>query len=159
MSSKPAVKLMIQSGMVPKNAVEQLINWKLLPPTFSSLHGDSQVSSESEWETVEDFVKSLNLSLTEEMGTIRETELDRSGGFQLATLVEAPEGVARVEHVFVDKLGRVIFPVSKKFADVETVSLSQGPFLDIVRREPRYDGDRQVAWVCYLEGKGGSDGD
>jgi hypothetical protein len=106
---------------------------------------------ESEWATVEDFVKTLRRSLTDEMGTIRETELDRSGGFQSATLLAEPDGVARVEDVFVDRLGRVIFPARDRFEEVELVSLDQGPFREIVRREPRYEGDHQVAWVCYLE--------
>lgn len=115
------------------------------------------MSLESRWETVEDFVKALRKSLTDEMGIIRETELDRSGGFQAATLLAEPEGIARVEDVFVDRLGRVIFPARRRFEEIELVSLDQGPFREIVRREPRYEGDCQVAWVCYLEREEGED--
>lgn len=107
---------------------------------------------------MEDFVRDLGRSLIEEMGAIRETEFDRTGGFRRATLLAHPEGVARVEDVFVDRLGRVLIPARAPFDEAELVSLDQGPFLEIVRREPRYEGGKQVAWVCYLEGEGGSDG-
>jgi len=154
--SMPAVTLLIEAGMIPENALQQLVHWKILPQSCSSLYGDSPVNMESKWETVEEFVDSLGKAMTEEMLTLRETELDRSGGFQTATLLASLDGVARVEDIFVDRLGRVIFPAKEKFAEVELVSLDQGPFLEIVRREPRYEGDRQVAWVCYLENVEGS---
>ncbi len=150
-SVSPAVKLLIQSGVVPENVLQQLISWKLLPENFSFLHGDHPVNLESNWESVEDFVGNLKTALTEEMGSIRETEFDRVGGFKRATLLAHPGGIARVEDVFVDRLGRVLFPVRHPFDEAELVSLDRGPFREIVRREPRYEGENQIAWVCYLE--------
>lgn len=100
---------------------------------------------------MEEFVEGLKKALTEEMGVIRETELDRVGGFKRATLLACPNGVARVEDVFVDRLGRVLLPARSPFDEAELISLDQEPFREIVRREPRYEGENQVAWVCYLE--------
>ena len=123
----------------------------MLPEDLSSLHGGNPVTLESNWESVEGFVSSLKAALTEEMGAIRETELDRVGGFKRATLLAAPNGVARIEDVFVDRLGRVLLPARPPFDEAELISTDQGPFREIVRREPRYEGEDQVAWVCYLE--------
>lgn len=106
---------------------------------------------ESSWDSVGEFVDGLKRALTEEMGAIRETELDRAGGFKRATLVDYPGGAASVADVFVDRLGRVLLPVRPPFDGAELVCLDQGPFREIVRREPRYEGEKQVAWVCYLE--------
>ena len=150
-SVPPAVKLLIQSGVVPENVLQQLISWKLLPESFSSLHGGHPVNLESNWESVEDFVGNLRTALTEEMGTIRETEFDRTGGFKRAALLTQPGGLRMVEDVFVDRLGRVLLPVRYPFNDAELISLDGGAFREIVRREPRYEGEKQVAWVCYLE--------
>ena len=155
-SVPPAVKLLIQSGVIPENTLRQLISWKLLPETSSSLHGDHPVSLESKWTTVEEFVDRLRASLTEEMGIIRETELDRTGGFRRAKL-KACSSFCETMHelpdreVFVDRLGRVLLPARDPYAHVELVSLDGNPFQEIVQREPRYEGENQVAWVCYLD--------
>ena len=156
-STSPAVKLLIQSGMIPENTLQQLINWKLLPGGYSSLHGDKPVSLESKWTTVEEFVDRLRAALTEEMGIIRETELDRTGGFRKAQM-KACAPCCDTMHtlpdteVFVDRLGRVLLPARDPYTHVELVSLDGGAFREIVRRESRYEGEKQVAWVCYLEG-------
>jgi hypothetical protein len=153
-SVPPAVKLLIQSGVVPENTVRQLISWKLLPENFSSLHGGSPVSLESNWESVEEFVDGLKAALTTEMGSIRETEFDRVGGFREAMLY-LPDSPWVHEDVFVDRLGRVLLPAAEPYSRVERLCLAGDPVREIVRREPRYEDKKQVAWVCYLEEEGG----
>lgn len=110
---------------------------------------------ESNWETVEGFVDRLKKSLTEEMAIIRETQLDLMGGFRRARLKASSYDMAHTlsdKEVFVDRLGRVLLPARAPYDDVEFVAIEGGPLQEIVRREPRYEGEKQVAWVCYLEG-------
>jgi hypothetical protein len=90
------------------------------------------------------------------MGIIRETELDRTGGFRRAKM-RACSSCCDTMHtlpdseVFVDRLGRVLLPARDPYVHVELISLDGDDFREIVRREPRYEGENQVAWVCYLE--------
>ena len=82
-SPSKAVKVVIQGGLVPKETVQQLIRWGLLPDNSRELIGSLPGNDfETQWGTVEEFVKTLGAALAKEAAVIRETELDPAGGFQ-----------------------------------------------------------------------------
>lgn len=148
----PAVKLMIQSGMIPESTIRQLINWRLLPEDSEKLIGSQTVSLEGAWATVEKFVDTLKESLVDEMKTIRETELDRPGGFRDAKLYYSGKmGKGTCEKVFVDRLDRVVTPVIPKYGKLTAIRFVGGPIRLVVKQEVRFEGDQKVAIVHYLE--------
>ena len=151
----PAVRLMIQSGLVPKNVVQQLVNWRLLPEDFVQSTGSDPVSLESKWETVESFVDELGQAITKEMSTIRQTELDKSGHFEEAYLTFADKTLSRTQDIFVDRLGRVVLPAKPEYEMLESISFmsvnGEGKVTkEVVNKEPRYEGTRRSALVIYL---------
>ena len=83
-----------------------------------------------------------------EAETIRETELDRLGGFEIGRLETADENWEA--SIFVDRLGRVVLPGESKYENISSVSLG-GKTHKVTRVEPRYQGTRLAAWVYYLE--------
>jgi len=107
---------------------------------------------EGEWKTVEDFVKSLEAALREEAQIIRETEFSQSGGFERGWLNIAGHE-SRDEDLFVDRLGRVVLPGDQMYEGVTAVSIIGESRRRVARIEPRYKGNKRVAWVCYLEKK------
>ena len=152
--NSPAVKLLIQSGMVPEKTVRQLINWRFLPETSVDLHGSQEVTLENEWESVEEFIANLRKAITDEEGAIRETELDFAGEYEEVTL-RIKDGASETMRVFVDKLGRVILPSEPKYGNVESICIHNGSGRlekEVLKREPRYQGERLASWVYYLEG-------
>lgn len=150
----PAVKLMIQSGVIPKSAVQQLINWRLLPEDSEKLTGNQVVNLESAWESVEKFIDNLKGALVDEMKTIRETELDRPGGFRDAKLYFNNRlGKGLSEKVFVDRLERVVTPAEKKYEKLTAVRFVGGDIRPVLKNEARFEGDQKVAIVHYLEPK------
>jgi hypothetical protein len=107
------------------------------------------VSLESEWDSVEGFVHNLKAAISEEMSSIRQTELDKiGGGFRSAILAPGEDTPIQV---FVDKLGRVILPADTDIKSLSTIQFDDnGAVRTVVQFEPRYEGDKQVAWVVYL---------
>ena len=146
------VKLMIKSGtLVPDNVLQQLKGWKLLPEGYvESIGNQDNISLEKEWPTVEGFLKDLQEAIQDEAATIRETVLDQHGGYDKAWVSIA--GLEdRMMDIFVDRMGRVVFPPDQKFEEVTFVKLVEGPRQKVLKTEPRYKGGRRSAWVCYLE--------
>jgi hypothetical protein len=137
------VKLLIEAGMVPQNVVHQLVQWKLLPRSYESLGGESKIERSSD-----EFVSALRDAIQEDTAMIRETEFDRVGGFQ--TVMISGDSYTQTGQHFVDRLGRVILPAEYKVEPIKAMAVSDGPPLDVIRTEPRYEGEKQVAWVCYL---------
>lgn len=150
----PAVKLMIQSGAVPQNALQQLINWRLLPEGSEESHGEREVTLESEWSTVEEFVGDLGKALSEESASIRETSFDTASSIRKAWLIfEDIQKPSSNENVMLDRLGRVVLPGGDEYADVCEITFSEYEGLhkrEVVKKEPRHQGKERVAWVCYL---------
>lgn len=152
--TSPAVKLIIQSGMVPDNVLQQLANWKLLPEGSKQSSGSPQVSLEQEWDSIEEFVAQLRDALSKEFREIRETDLSRSGGFHKALLHYEESGFDAVEEIFVDRLGRVILPASEPaYRTLKGVTLMDGPpeiRQEVVKTEVRYKGEEETDLVLYL---------
>ena len=155
-SESPAVRLMIQSGLIPKNVVQQLVNWRLLPENSVESTGSAPVSLESNWESVEQFVDELGQALTKEMATIRQTELDQSGHYEEVFLVFADQTLNRSQDVFVDRLGRVVLPAKPEYDQLLSVAFmssnGEGKVTRVVvDKEPRYEGTRRSSLVIYLD--------
>ena len=144
----PAVRLLIQSGILPVNTLQQLKGWRLLPEDCVKSHGSQPVTLESEWGTVKEFVDSLDAAIKQEASTIRETELDRIGKFVPCQLIIEGEEPFRTS-VFVDRLGHVILPGELKYEQTKHVHFYD-KLHEVSRVESRYQGERLVAWVCYL---------
>jgi hypothetical protein len=144
---KKTVKLVVDAGIVPANALEQLVRWKLLPPELASSTGKSL--AEKGWNSVEEFITDLRGALEAEDATVRETELDHVGSFKAVTLI-SKEGKVATE-AFIDKLGRVAIPGRFPINQLKAVAIEDGPQQFVVRVEPRYKGDDVTTWVIYLE--------
>lgn len=147
-------ELMIESGIIPKNTLQQLVNWRLIPEGSEVSHGKHPVSLDSSNKLeVKRFIKELSEALRQDMTEIRETELDSAGGYERADL-----GYESKEHVFadvfVDRLERVVIPPTLSTpsdpVSVEIPARGKGA-RKVVRVEVRYLGDRPVAKVLYLE--------
>jgi hypothetical protein len=151
--ASPAVKLMIESGMVPNNLLRQLVGWRLIPEALEQSSGGHPVTLENEWNSVEDFVRGLRSALRSEAATIRETELDRVGGFKDGVLHYALDTscLGEMGELFVDRLGRVILPSHPRYEDVKAVDLD-GVKKQVARIDARYEGEERVAWVLELKG-------
>lgn len=99
----------------------------------------------------------LRDALSKEAGTIRETELDPAGSFKEAHM-EFNSGLPKTSMVFVDKLGRVITPAGKPYADLCFVTFEgETARRSIVRHEQRYQGDQVSSLVHYPESLEGQD--
>lgn len=128
----------------------------MLPEASAGLSGSRPVKIEHGWDTVEQFVGELNEALSEEDKSIRETELDHSGGFKKVYLEFADEGLNSTEDVFVDRLGRLVVPPEQKYQELQKVtfiSINGGDTSPrrVVNFESRYEGDIISAFVVYLE--------
>lgn len=98
-------------------------------------------------------MQDLNEAITKDMAEIRETELDRCGSFRTARVWFAnadPAGYLR--EVFVDRLGRVITSATEGLYERILLSGDEAP-RGVAKRELRYEGDKGVAVVYYLEAK------
>jgi len=162
MSENPStVKfMMIQAGLVPENVVQQLVRWRLLPKDSAELTGSRPVSLEREWSDVESFVNELRSALDEEAKTIRETNLDNTGGYRPVSLrLRSQEESWRAENVdvFVDQFGRVILPAKERYADVLSITFldeqngSKSAPRNVVQIERRYRDNKVTAFVVYVE--------
>jgi hypothetical protein len=70
---QPEVKLMIEAGIVPNNAIQQLIKWKLLPEGADKMAGSHQVCLESKWEKIGEFIEALEGAIDRKDSVIQET--------------------------------------------------------------------------------------
>ena len=149
----PTVDLLMKSGIVTKEMVRQLINWRLLPEDCVGLAGSQPVNLNSPWESLGSFIKTLKESLIEEMKSIRETELDHTGGFHNArvTFQSGKKKNTQACKLFIDRLNRVITPMEPKWEKMVSVRVGKGSFQPVVSRETRFKGDLGVAYVHYLE--------
>jgi len=110
------------------------------------------VNLKKEWTTIEEFITSLEKAIQHRAETIRETELDLSGGFERGWIHIAGEE-SRESDLFVDRFGRVILPGDQLYEGVTGISLLGKDRRKVMRIEPRFNGTQRTAWVCYLEEK------
>ena len=151
----PVVRLLIRSGLVPENVLQQLSKWKLLDPRAVILDGTSELG----WAQAADFARALESLIHQENVTIRESEVV-SGTFKRAWLFYRYETVQRHvrKDVVVDKMQRIFVPVGAVEGE-EIVAVSFADSLEdavssplaVVNIETRYSGEEKAAYVLYTE--------
>jgi hypothetical protein len=117
--------------------------------------GSREGFSAAEWGSAEEFVGQLQKLIDEGDRTIRETDFAVAGTFRDVTLhIEQPDGLYKFDLAIVlDKLDRVFVPVGEFDRDrIIGVSIPKtSEMKNVVRRESRYEGEKEVAYVLYLE--------
>lgn len=152
-------KLLVEAGIIPKNTLQQLVNWRLLPEDSVESHGVHPIRLDaSNQKEVQRFVKDLSTAITKDMAEIRETELDHSGSYKRAR-VEFSDSRFNCDDcdIFVDRLGRLVLPSKGPWDGITRVLLEGDNTLrNVVKREPRYEGEKVIALVVYLDAEGGN---
>lgn len=131
------------------------------------MSGQSPISMEKEWDDVESFVSDLKTALDHEAKTIRETDLDLTGGYHNVSLRIRAQKLdpnatwyseyVESEEVLVDALGRVILPAREKYQDLLSITFleegnGQPPAVkEVAQVESRFRGNKVVAYVVYLK--------
>lgn len=152
MAPSQSTKMLIEAGIIPKNTLQQLVNWRLLPEDYARSHGTRKVSLDTNnEEEVGEFVKDLGNAITKDMAEIRETDLTESGGYSRLDLEFENSHFDGFYDVLVDKLGRLVFPVGAPWDQLTAATDSGGRRRRVVNREPRYAGEKRTATVVYLE--------
>jgi hypothetical protein len=124
-----------------------------VPEHYTQSHGKQAVKLDSSKPAeVTKFIKSLAEAISQDMTDIRETELDRAGGYEQVVLLDT-EGGREAINAFVDRLSRVIIPIQPKPYEIHAVEFPRNGITPrkVVRTEIRHLGERPVAKVLYLE--------
>ena len=151
---KSSTEMLIKAGLLPKEAIQQLENHKLVPAGTSETVGSSPVSLETDSAAAEKFADRLQETMDVEDGEIRLSDAGQE--FRTCT-VEVHRVGGRVDPKFqgeVDVMGRVYLPPStmkgQKYK-IKGVALNGGRVQTIIRMEPRYRGSSIVKICCSLE--------
>lgn len=134
-----------------------MVNWRLLPEDSVALAGTREVTIEKGWDTVSEFVDELNEAMSEEDRSIRESVLDKSGGFYRARLEFADHDLDCEDDVFIDTIGRLVVPPEQKYQELQMVTILEANGgtaptpRQVVSMENRYEGEYISAFVIYLE--------
>ena len=149
--SQQTAKMLVEAGIIPKNAIQQLAHYRLLPEDYEQLHGSRPLDT-SDKSKVDTFVKDLGKAITDDMAAIRETELDHPGGYKNIFLEFDNPTFDGEDDVLIDRLGRLVVPNEMPWSILRKVDFRDGVGARmVVRKEPRYEGDRIVALVMYVE--------
>lgn len=148
MRGKNSTELLVQSGVIPENTLRQMVQWKSLPEETLQSYGSRQVTLENGKKEVTQFVSRLQKNLDQESLDIRETEF--SALEYTRVTVHFPSGEKEALDAGLDRLGRIHLPWRAGLETVAYVSHGTGKSR-VLRVEPRYRDQKQVAWVCYLE--------
>lgn len=152
MAPSQSTKMLIEAGIIPKNTLQQLVNWRLLPEDYAKSHGTRRLSLDtSDEEEVGEFVKDLGKAITKDMAEIRETDLTQSGGYQRVHLEFENSTLDGVYDIFVDKLGRLMVPAGSPWNRALWATCEDGVRKMVLKCEDRYVGDRVSSQVIYLE--------
>lgn len=152
MAPSQSTKMLIEAGIIPKNTLQQLVSWRLLPEDYAKSHGTRKVSLDtSNEEEVDEFVKDLGNAITKDMAEIRETDLTQSGGYQRVLLEFENSTLNGIYDVLVDKLGRLVVPAGSPWNRALWATCEDGVRKIVLKCEDRYSGDRLTAQVIYLE--------
>lgn len=146
-----STKMLIEAGIIPKNTLQQMALWRLVPEDFVELHGRKTTRLDPDNPTTVDrFIGDLGRAIGEDMAAIRETELDRPGRYADVNLY-FKDGRVDAARLFVDQLGRIIVPVDPQWETLEYAVVESGSKRKVVRQETRYEGERPSVQVVYLE--------
>jgi len=154
--AQQTAKMLVEAGVIPKNAIQQLVNWRLLPEDYEQSHGSRPLNTDDRAE-VDNFVRELGEAITSDMAEIRETELDHPGGYRNIFLEFENETFNGEDDVLIDRLGRLVVPNEMPWVTLTKVDLRDGVGeRKVVKKEQRYEGDSVVALVIYVESPEGS---
>ena len=140
--------MLVEAGMIPKNAIELLSHFCLIPQDYVQSHGTTPLDT-SKSEDVEEFIGRLGAAVTRDMAEMKETQFDVSGGFKEVAVCS--NGWHYHRPVLVDKLGRLLVPNSVKWRHSTKVAFEgDDKEYEIIRKEERHKGDRVISLVIYL---------
>jgi hypothetical protein len=148
----PGVKLVIQSGIIPKETLEQLVKWKLLPKEALEEAGSRKASLEADWSDAAAFVGHLDELINKEAEAIRESEFTLPGELVPVTVKMIGQPLFHGD-AYKDRMGRIFLGgrFYRKGVQAIQVGPGAGPMKTVVKVEERFVGDRPSWVVCYLE--------
>ena len=160
MGKKSSSQMLLEAGILPKNAVKQLERNRMIPVGTTEQHGTLPVSCETDLAGAAKFADQLQGKLDDEQSQIRQTDLALEGQHK-PVWVQWGDGSldSNPQKCFVDKLGRVYVPISMlgngQRRKIKGISFT-GRKTDAFRvdyAEPRYEGDHMKYIACFLAEK------
>lgn len=149
--SHQTAKMLVEAGIIPKNAIQQLAHYRLVPEGYAELHGTQPLDA-GDSDKVTTFVKALGEAITNDMAELRETEFDHPGSYRHLQLEFENCAYNGFDDVLVDRLGRLIVPNEMPWSDLKAVRYADERFSrPVVKKEPRYEGAKSAALVVYVE--------
>lgn len=148
----PGVKLVIQSGIIPRETLEQLVKWKLLPKEALGEAGSRKASLKAGWSNAEAFVEHLDELISKEAQAIRESQFSLPGELVPVTVKTVGRPLFHGD-AYRDHMGRIFLGSDFCGKGVQAVQVGPkaGPMKNVVKIEERFIGERPSWVVCYLE--------
>jgi hypothetical protein len=144
-------RMLVEAGIIPKNVIQQLAHYHLVPEDYAELHGTRPLKTSSQLE-VEGFIKELSAAITKDMAEIRETEFDRPGGYRRIFLMFENDSLDGEDDVLIDRFGRLVVPNEAPWNFLKAVRYpEERVHRMVVNKEPRYSGEQAEALVVYVE--------
>ena len=147
MPDSKAVQLVIQSGMIPEEMLQQLVTWKLLPEEVKDQAGSRPVSLEQGWQTVEEFVDTLGRAIDKESVEIKETLLSSGKRYERVDLIH--DGASVSELAMVEGSDCIVVPATGRKHPHQ--AMLDGVKREVWKVEERFFGDELTTLVCYLK--------
>lgn len=149
MPDSKAVQLVIKSGIIPEEMLQQLVTWKLLPESAVGQAGSQPVSLEQGWRTVEDFVDTLGRAIEKESVTIKETRLASDKRFERIRLMFIGDDDGYSTLALVENDDCVAVPATGK-KNPNKIYM-QGLKREVWKIEERFQGDELTTLICHLK--------
>lgn len=149
--SHQTARMLVEAGVIPKNVIQQLAHYHLVPGDYAELHGTRQLNTDNKGE-VDSFIKKLSEAITSDMAEFRETEFDRPGGYRQTSLKFENDSFDGEDDVLVDRFGRLVVPNEMPWTTLKAVQYPDESFLrPVVKKEVRFSGGQASALVVYVE--------
>lgn len=157
MTKKTSREMLIEGGILPKNAIQQMERHKMVPEGTADRIGTHPVSLDRDSEEACRFADDLQDLLDEEESELRQQDLAVAGE-KKPVWVQWGDGKLdpNPQKVLVDKLGRVYIPLAmlgngqkKKIKGISFTGES-GDTIRVDYTEPRYEGEFLKYLVCTL---------
>lgn len=149
-----STRMLIKAGIIPKNVLEHLAGFRLIPEDYVKLHGKAPVTLDTQKpEDVESFVSGLGEALAKDMSEIRETNLDSAVTGNVDVQLRFKDGRTEDAYLPIDLMGRLVVPADPQWEDLESVVFvekNQGAARAVVRQETRFEGETPCSKVIYL---------
>jgi len=144
-------RMLVEAGIIPRNVIQQLARYRLVPEDYEKLHGSRPLDS-SDGDRVAKFVKGLSEAITEDTAEMRETELYHYAGYKQLMIHFEDERLDGRASVLVDRFGRLIVPNEMPWTSVTKVRYPDESFTrPVVRKELRYEGYEATSMVLCVE--------